>query len=340
MAFLGGIGAVGVYWLMSTEKASPLEPALAAPKLDRPSTSGNSDRTAGQRTNEQDTGESRRASTDPHQPGGPDAPRSGGADAMLAGAPMRPSRVAEIDAIWQRYRAGEQIEARHELNAMLANYGTPEEQARIREHLTRIADETILSARRLDNDPLVDSYTVPKGDNFVAIGKRCSVPPGVLMQINGISDARRLGEGQNIKLLKGPFHVKIDTSDFRMDVYLQDLYVRSYPVALGAEGRTPLGVWRVKNRLENPTYYPPAGAKDKKVIAADDPKNPLGEHWIGLEGIEGEAVGQVGYGIHGTIEPETIGKAVSLGCVRMRNQDVAMVYSMLQPGQSTVTTQR
>lgn len=343
MAFLGGIGAVGVYWLMSAEKGSPLEPALGAPQGERKSVSGETDGRGGQRSGDV-SGQTRQASTDPKPTGDREAASPQGTESntgsMLAGAPMKPSRIAEIDAIWQRYRAGQQIEARHELNAMLANYGTPEEQSRIREHLARIADETIFSARLLDNDPLVEGYTVPKNDNFVSIGKRCNVPPGGLMQINGISDPTRLREGQNIKLLKGPFHAKIDTSDFRMDIYLQDLYVRSYPVALGAEGRTPLGTWRVKNRLSNPTYYPPAGAKDKRVIAADDPTNPLGEHWLGLEGIEGEAIGQVGYGIHGTIEPETIGKPVSLGCVRMRNQDVAVVYGLLQPRQSTVITQR
>ena len=53
--------------------------------------------------------------------------------------------------------------------------------------------------------------------------------------------------------------------------------------------------------------------------------------------MEGEAVGHSGYGIHGTIEPESIGKAVSLGCIRMHNEDVAFVYKLMMPGKSTVT---
>ena len=131
--------------------------------------------------------------------------------------------------------------------------------------------------------------------------------------------------------------MKIYKSKFRMDVYLQDLYIRSFRVALGSENGTPEGVWRVKNRLENPTYYPPASATDKRIIAPDDPNNPLGKRWIGLEGIEGACVGHEGFGIHGTIEPDSIGKAVSLGCVRMHNEDVALLYKLLQPGKSQVT---
>ena len=83
---------------------------------------------------------------------------------------------------------------------------------------------------------------------------------------------------------------------------------------------------------------PPTSAPIKRVIPPDDPKNPLGEHWIGLKGIDGDAVGREGYGIHGTIEPEAIGKAVSLGCVRMQNRDVEFLYKLLLPGHSTVTT--
>ena len=72
-------------------------------------------------------------------------------------------------------------------------------------------------------------------------------------------------------------------------------------------------------------------------MAADDPKNPLGERWIGLTGIEGSAVGQERYGIHGTIEPESIGKNTSMGCIRMRNEDVEFLYRCLIEKHSTVT---
>ena len=248
------------------------------------------------------------------------------------------TRLSEIEEIWKRYQAGEAIEARHELNAMLSNSGTPDEQKLLRKYLGQIANDTIFSSRRLENDPLVGTYKVEPGDYLSTIGKEHKVPHEVLMHINGIRDATKVRANRNIKVLRGPFHVKIRKADFRLDIYLQDLYVRSYPVAIGIDGGTPLGVWRVKNRQPNPTYYPPAAAKKKRIIPGDDPKNPLGEHWIGLKGIEGDAIGQMGYGIHGTIEPETIGTAVSLGCVRMRNENVEFVFSLLTIGHSMVTT--
>jgi len=53
--------------------------------------------------------------------------------------------------------------------------------------------------------------------------------------------------------------------------------------------------------------------------------------------VAGEAVGQQRYGIHGTIDPDSIGKSMSLGCIRMRNENVAELYSMLVAGDSRVT---
>ena len=50
---------------------------------------------------------------------------------------------------------------------------------------------------------------------------------------------------------------------------------------------------------------------------------------MGLEGIDGDAVGQFGYGVHGTIEPASMGKSVSDGCVRMLAKDVVELYDLV-----------
>jgi len=247
------------------------------------------------------------------------------------------SNNPRINASLHRYKAGHVIEARQELNRMLAIERRPAVQAELRRHLRKIADATIFSKRCVPGDPLVEKYTIEPGDVLLAIGRQYEVPYEALMLVNGISNPARIRAGQRIKVLRGPFHVTIHKSAFRLDVYLRDLYVRSFPVGLGAEGGTPEGKWIVENRLKNPTYYPSASAEDKRIIPPDDPRNPLGERWIGLKGIEGDAVGREGYGIHGTIDPQSIGKAVSLGCVRMHNADVAFLYKLLMPGHSTVT---
>jgi len=258
--------------------------------------------------------------------------------ATRAAGEVRTGR-AETEQARQLLEQGKLVEARQALNALLRDEPPEADATEARALLTRVADETIFNKRLTAGDPLVDTHVVQEGDRLVNIARNYDVPYEILLHINGMASASSLRAGQKLKVVRGPFHARIFKSKFRLDVYLQDTYVRSFRVGLGLNNGTPEGGWRVKNRLENPTYYPPASAPDKRIIPPDDPANPLGEHWIGLEGVEGAAVGHDGYGIHGTIEPESIGKAVSMGCIRMHNEDVALLYKLLQPGKSTVTVQ-
>jgi lipoprotein-anchoring transpeptidase ErfK/SrfK len=204
----------------------------------------------------------------------------------------------------------------------------------VRAELTRIGNETVFSGRILAGDPLVDRYVIKAGDSLAKIAAQNAVTADVLASINGIADKHRIREGQTIKVVKGPFRAVVHKKSYVLDVYLGDTFVKSFRVGLGADGSTPTGEWRIKNKLENPTYYPPRGGT---IVAADDLQNPLGERWIGLEGVSGEAAAQERYGIHGTSEPESIGKSVSLGCIRMHNADVELLYTYLVEERSTVT---
>ena len=72
------------------------------------------------------------------------------------------------------------------------------------------------------------------------------------------------------------------------------------------------------------------------MIAPDDPKNPLAGYWIAIEGQEGQALGKESYGIHGTIDPTSIGRTESMGCIRLRTEDISWVYDFLVDGKSKV----
>ncbi|MFQ5411724.1 MAG: L,D-transpeptidase, partial [Phycisphaerae bacterium] len=102
--------------------------------------------------------------------------------------------------------------------------------------------------------------------------------------------------------------------------------IRSFRVGLGTNGGTPLGRWFVKNKLENPAWTDPGTGR---YYAAADPDNPIGERWIGIECVEGGCLGREGFGIHGTIEPQSIGENMSMGCVRLVPEDVALLYDLL-----------
>lgn len=229
---------------------------------------------------------------------------------------------------------GDLVIARQALADAFAR-GLPAEKSRqARERLFSLAQKTIFSSAIIDDDPLAGRHVVQTGETLGKIAKTYDITAGLIAQLNNIDNPNMIRVGQSLKVLNGPFHAVIDKGSFTMYLYLGDTPVRAFKVGLGANDNTPSGDWKVGSKLTNPTYYPPRGGK---VVASDDPNNPLGEHWIALVGISGEAVGQQRYGIHGTNEPESIGRDMSLGCVRMHNEDVAQVYNMLIPGKSIVS---
>jgi lipoprotein-anchoring transpeptidase ErfK/SrfK len=232
--------------------------------------------------------------------------------------------------------AGDLVTARQHLSDAY-RAGLPAQDATgVIEQLTKIADETVFSPRALRDDPLTASYTIQAGDTLEKIARRHSVTAELLARVNEIKDKNRIRLGRRIKVIHGPFHVMVSKSAFTLDVFLGNTFVRRYAVGLGQDDSTPTGEWVVANKLVNPTYYPPRGGK---IIAADDPANPLGERWIGLKGVKGEAAGQERYGIHGTIDPDSVGKAVSMGCIRMYNKDVEYLFDLVVTGQSRVLVQ-
>ena len=228
----------------------------------------------------------------------------------------------------------DELTARASLSAALHLGVVGGDEQFLRTELTRVGNETVLSPRIVNGDPLVDRYVIQTGDVLAKIAMAHKVSPDLLASVNGIVDKHRIREGQTIKIVKGPFHAAVSKRTYTLDLYLGDTFVRDFKVGLGADDSTPTGEWRVATKLMNPTYYPPRGGE---IIAADDPKNPLGERWIGLVGISGAAVEQVRYGIHGTNDPDSIGKNLSMGCIRLHNADVETLYTYLVESHSTVT---
>ncbi|MDB5325819.1 MAG: ykuD [Phycisphaerales bacterium] len=251
-----------------------------------------------------------------------------------------PSLFKAVDA---KIAAEDLITARDELVSSLdAKKFSDTEREAAYERLSKIADVVVFSPRKFISDTHQLAHTVVKGDNLQKVANLYDVTVGFVQRVNNISDPRKVRLGASLKIIKGPFYAVVNKTAFTLDLYQGDpnqsgaIFLKRLRVGLGEHDSTPTGLWKIGTKLTNPTYY---NSRDTgpRIIPANDPTNPLGERWLALEGISGQAAGKESYGIHGTIDPTSIGQKKSMGCVRLLNEDVNLVYDMLIKDKSQVT---
>jgi glucan-binding YG repeat protein len=105
--------------------------------------------------------------------------------------------------------------------------------------------------------------------------------------------------------------------------------VKTFKVGTGrSRSLTPEGKFKIVNKIVNRPYY-------KNNIPGGDPRNPLGNRWMGLD-----ARGTYGttYAIHGNANENSIGRYVSAGCVRMHNADVRWLFDQIKMKTDVVIT--
>jgi lipoprotein-anchoring transpeptidase ErfK/SrfK len=115
--------------------------------------------------------------------------------------------------------------------------------------------------------------------------------------------------------------IVVSLEDRKLAVVEDGQVKRVYTVAVGKPSTpSPVGTFSIERRVKNPTYH-----HDGRSVLPG-PGNPVGTRWMGLS--------IKGYGIHGTNEPKSIGKAASHGCIRMAKADLEEMYEMVAVGDS------
>lgn len=359
--------AGGLVWAFSSGGDSPANPNADTPDaglaqaqtrgLRTPIDAGRSDPGSGRVASAPPQTETRTTEPQPQsrtvaQPGGQDQATkqpSGDAptgvlatpvqDTPVFTSPSRPSAAVAtlVERAEAAIKANDPVAAREHYNqALMHERATASDRASIREQMAALNADLIFSPRVYPNDPFSTKYTVQGGDSLSRIAQDEGVATEwrLIQRVNRLSNPGGIFEGQTLKLVRGPFNAVVTKSAYRMDVYVgppeevdQWVYVRSFPVGLGELDGTPVGAFTVRrhSKLIDPFWRNPRTGEE---FSASDPENPIGEHWIGLEGL-GQAQTYSGYGIHGTVEPESIGQSMSMGCVRMLPDDVALVYELL-----------
>ena len=244
-------------------------------------------------------------------PGFPKISEEGVGDDWLAAA-LKQARLLRSQ--------GQIIEASDRLSEVYFGYRmTPGQRRTLAAELEPLSREVLGSHRIFQNGQL---YEVQPGDTLAKLAKPFHITPEFVARLNGLSNPRSIQTRYVLKFVEGPFYALADTTEFELVVLLQGKFIRRFDIGIGKDDfPTPMGEFQVNDKLVNPTKWP--DPVDRRKIAGGQPDNPLGSRWIGIG---------LGYGIHGTIEPETIGQKASRGCIRMRNEDVEELYDMLVEG--------
>jgi lipoprotein-anchoring transpeptidase ErfK/SrfK len=114
--------------------------------------------------------------------------------------------------------------------------------------------------------------------------------------------------------------LEVNLSKRRVTAFQGDKKLKSYAIAVGRAGwETPAGVYKVRQTIEKPAWKNPFTGD---VIKSGAPDNPLGLYWIGFW-----TNGKDWSGFHGTPNRNSVGQAVSHGCIRMYNEDIKELFS-------------
>lgn len=182
--------------------------------------------------------------------------------------------------------------------------------------LNEVDVELVLSPRMMNEKV---EYTVAPGDSLEKIARKFGTTIDLIKKSNNIKGSL-IRVGDRLRIFQGKFKVTVSKSNNDLVVTMNDEFFKRYRVGTGAYNKTPVGDFEINDRIAQPTWWRPDG----KAIPYGDPENLLGTHWL--------SINVKGYGLHGTWEPDTIGKQSSAGCVRLLNDDIEQLYTLLSIG--------
>lgn len=214
-------------------------------------------------------------------------------------------------------KKGKKFEARNELSDLYFAETDKARRLEIKNKLDELNAELVFSKRP---SPDAFLYEVKPGDSLIKIASKYDTNYEFIMHINR-KVRTNIRVGERLKILNGNVTVLVDKSDYTLTLLLNGHFIKQFSVGIGKSDKTPVGDFLVDNKLINPVWYSPDG-----IYQYGDPKNVLGTRWIGFEDQEG----LYGYGIHGTTEPDSIGKEMSNGCIRLTNEDVEELFNYVK----------
>ncbi len=172
---------------------------------------------------------------------------------------------------------------------------------------------------------------VRSGDSLERIARRHGTTVDLIQEANLISNPNRIRAGDHLRIFVGKFALTASKERNDMVVTMNGTFFKRYGIGSGLHGKTPVGLFTITEKIKEPVWWRPDG----KEIPFGHEENILGTRWMTLRASEGTPDVR-GYGIHGTWDESSIGKAESAGCLRMRNHEVEELFLYI-PTRTPVT---
>jgi lipoprotein-anchoring transpeptidase ErfK/SrfK len=248
----------------------------------------------------------------PSTPPAPPTPQASAAPEPAPPAGPLPVGTEELQRARDLRAAGQLVAARDLLQPLADLPEAPAELlALLGEINTQILFTPVPAPEKIE-------HTVVAGDTLGKLATQYNCPIALIKRANHLSsDTIRIGT--RLRIYRPDFALVANKTANTLTVTDRGKFFKRYRIGTGEFSKTPVGQFKIVNRQEKPTWY-----RGDKEIPYGDPENVLGTHWLGLD--------IPGYGIHGTWDDSVIGKQSTAGCLRLTNQDIAELYSMLPLG--------
>lgn len=189
-----------------------------------------------------------------------------------------------------------------------------------RRYIKQILDQIVPQFLSNPQATGAETYIVKPGDNLTKIARKNKTSVEFIRYLNNKKNDN-LRASESLLVIHSIPYIEIYKSAYFLVLYFPNgLYCKSYEVCIGADDKTPVKNFTIKEKIKEPTWYPEENGKKLKILYGD-PRHAIGTRWLDFK--------DNGLGIHGTNDPNSIGKSLSHGCTRLRNNEVEELYEVV-----------
>lgn len=206
------------------------------------------------------------------------------------------------------------------LQSLSAWYGDPSLTSEQSERCNALLDQLAGTVIYSQDSYLEPAYVVRAGDTLDSIAVEHGVSKEFLARINGLSEPYQLASGESLKVLRGPFRAEVSRSKSMLTLFLGNHYAGRFQVRVGSDLPASKATYEVAMIEPGREYF---DRRSGVRVAADDPKNPYGNRWIGLRGDQVTTAHNVG--IHAD---QGTGQEGCLAVSAADAEDLSMILSL------------